>query len=55
MSRYIPQMQTEGTKAAPVPAGQSLRRHQTTEEGGLRVDAYWTYVCPHCPLEEQPD
>lgn len=35
------------------PAGQPLRRHQTTVEGGLRVHTYWTYICPHCPLKAQ--
>ena len=35
------------------PAGQPLRRHQTTVEGGLRVQTYWTYICPHCPLKAQ--
>jgi len=35
------------------PAGQPLRRHQTTMDGGLRVHTYWTYICPHCPLKAQ--
>jgi len=35
------------------PAGQPLRRHQTTVDGGLRVHTYWTYICPHCPLKAQ--
>jgi hypothetical protein len=35
------------------PAGQPLRRHQTTVEGGLRVHTYWTYICPHCPLKDK--
>jgi len=33
------------------PAGQPLRRHQTTVDGGLCVHTYWTYICPHCPLK----
>jgi hypothetical protein len=35
------------------PAGQPLRRHQTTVDGGLCVHTYWTYICPHCPHRAQ--
>ena len=33
------------------PAGQRLRWHQTTTEHGMNIRAYWTYVCPQCPLK----
>ena len=35
------------------PAGQRLRWHQTTTEHGMNIRAYWTYVCPQCPLKAQ--
>ena len=35
------------------PAGERLRRHQTSIENGMKIDTYWTYVCPHCPLKAQ--
>ena len=33
------------------PAGERLRRHQTSVENGMKIDTYWTYICPHCPLK----
>jgi hypothetical protein len=33
------------------PAGQRLRRHQTTIENGLQIQTYWTYICPQCPIK----
>jgi hypothetical protein len=33
------------------PAGETLRRHYTTEEQGLVVHRYWTNVCQTCPLK----
>jgi transposase len=35
------------------PAGQRLRWHQTTVENGMNIRAYWTHVCPQCPLKTQ--
>ena len=35
------------------PAGERLRRHQSCVENGMRIDTYWTYICPHCPIKEQ--
>jgi transposase len=35
------------------PAGQRLRWHQTTTEHGMNIRAYWTYICPQCPLKAQ--
>ena len=35
------------------PAGERLRRHHTSVENGMRIDTYWTYICPHCPLKAQ--
>jgi transposase len=35
------------------PAGQRLRRHQTTVEGGLQIQTYWTYICPQCPIKSE--
>lgn len=35
------------------PAGQRLRWHQTTVENGMNIRAYWTHVCPQCPLKAQ--
>ena len=33
------------------PAGETLRRHYTTEEQGLLVHRYWTNVCQTCPVK----
>jgi hypothetical protein len=33
------------------PAGERLRRHQSRVENGMRIDTYWTYICPHCPIK----
>jgi len=33
------------------PAGETLRRHYTTEEQGLVVHRYWTNVCQTCPVK----
>ena len=35
------------------PAGERLKWHQTTTEDGMNIRAYWTYVCPNCPLKAQ--
>ena len=35
------------------PAGQRLRRHQTTIESGLQIQTYWTYICPQCPIKSE--
>ena len=35
------------------PAGQRLRWHQTTTEREMNLRAYWTSVCPQCPLKTQ--
>jgi transposase len=35
------------------PAGQRLRRHQTTIEGGLQIQTYWTYICSQCPIKSE--
>ena len=35
------------------PAGQRLRWHQTTTEREMNLRAYWTSVCPQCPLKAQ--
>jgi Transposase DDE domain len=35
------------------PAGERLRRHQSNVENGMRIDTYWTYICPHCPIKAQ--
>jgi len=35
------------------PAGQRLRRHHSSVENGLRIDTYYTSVCPQCPLKAQ--
>ena len=35
------------------PAGERLRRHQTSVENGMKIDTYWTYICPHCPHNRQ--
>jgi len=35
------------------PAGQRLRRHHSSVENGLRIDTYYTSVCPQCPLKSQ--
>ena len=35
------------------PAGERLRRHQSSVENGMRIDTYWTYICPHCPIKDQ--
>jgi transposase len=35
------------------PAGERLRWHQTTNEHGMNIRVYWTYICPHCPLKAQ--
>ncbi len=35
------------------PAGQRLHWHQSTTENGLNISAYWTWVCPQCPLKTQ--
>lgn len=34
------------------PAGQRLRRHHTSVENGLRLQSYWTSVCPQCPIKD---
>jgi hypothetical protein len=33
------------------PAGETLTRRYTTEEGGLVVRRYWTNVCQTCPVK----
>ena len=33
------------------PAGERLKWHQTTTEDGMNIRAYWTYVCPNCPMK----
>ena len=33
------------------PAGERLRKHQTTLEDGMKISVYWTYICPSCPLK----
>ena len=33
------------------PAGQRLRRHHSSVEGGLRIDTYYTSACPRCPIK----
>jgi transposase len=35
------------------PAGERLKWHQTTCEDGMNIRAYWTNVCPKCPLKAQ--
>jgi len=35
------------------PAGERLRKHQTTLEHGMNISVYWTSICPHCPLKAQ--
>ncbi len=35
------------------PAGERLKWHQTTTEDGMNIRAYWTNVCPNCPLKAQ--
>jgi transposase len=35
------------------PAGQRLRRHHTSIEGGLSIQTYYTSVCPQCPIKAQ--
>jgi hypothetical protein len=35
------------------PAGQRLRRHHSSVENDLRIDTYYTSVCPQCPLKPQ--
>jgi transposase len=35
------------------PAGKRLKWHQTTTEDGMNIRAYWTNVCPNCPLKAQ--
>jgi transposase len=35
------------------PAGERLRKHQTTLEDGMKISVYWTYICPSCPLKAQ--
>lgn len=35
------------------PAGQRLRRHHSSVENGLRIDTYYTSVCPRCQLKQQ--
>jgi transposase len=35
------------------PAGQRLRRHHSSVENGLRIDTYYTSVCPQCPIKAQ--
>ena len=35
------------------PAGERLRRQQSSVENGMRIDTYWTYICPHCPIKEE--
>ena len=35
------------------PAGERLRRHQSSVENGMRIDTYWTYICPNCPIKEE--
>jgi len=35
------------------PAGPRLRWHQTTTEREMNLRAYWTSVCPQCPLKAQ--
>lgn len=35
------------------PAGERLRRHHSIIENGMRIDTYWTHICPHCPIKEQ--
>lgn len=34
------------------PAGQRLRRHHTSVENGLRLQSYWTSVCPQSPIKD---
>jgi hypothetical protein len=35
------------------PAGQRLRRHHSSVEGGLRIDTYYTSACPRCPIKAE--
>lgn len=35
------------------PAGQRLPRHHASVENGLRIDTYYTSVCPQCPIKAQ--
>ena len=35
------------------PAGQRLRSHHSSVENGLRIDTYYTSVCPQCPIKAQ--
>jgi transposase len=35
------------------PAGQRLRRHHSSVENSLRIDTYYTSVCPQCPIKAQ--
>ena len=35
------------------PAGQRGPRHHSSVEDGLRIDTYYTSVCPQCPIKAQ--
>ena len=40
-------------RRVPMPCGSAAARHHSSDEDGMRIDTYYTYGVPTCPLKAQ--